>query len=202
MSPIYFGARRCSRADLDRVSCTRPVGVMHAGGHVLNANTAVLGEDDLATLQRLTAEADYPVRIVSLLRLIGMKPADAVARAVALAGRSSERLGSIKVVADGSIQGFSARLPWPGYYNGAPNGLWYLAPEAMRETCTLALQAGVQVHTHTNGDEATALVLDCPAPPEIARERPGPTFKVTIGQFVAPQGLTLTRPGGHHAPDA
>ena len=239
--PIYFGAQRCSRADLDRVSQDRPVGVMHASGHILNANSvllglagllrsgvahpgiplgadglptgelkgpeamgpafahvglnrsflsgdeagiydfarlcvragvttatdlaATLGDEELATLQRLTAEADYPVRIVSFLRLIGMKPADAVARAVALAGQGTERLrlGRIKLVADGSIQGFSARLRWPGYFNGAPNGLWYTAPETMREAYTLALQAGVQVHTHTNGDEATELVLDCMA---------------------------------------
>jgi predicted amidohydrolase YtcJ len=40
--PIYFGARRCSREDLDRVSRTRPVGVMHASGHILNVNTAAL----------------------------------------------------------------------------------------------------------------------------------------------------------------
>ena len=239
--PIYFGERRCHRADLDRVSTTRPVGVMHASGHILNVNTAALnlagllrsgidhpgiplgddglptgelkgpeammaaldhvglnrsflsgdaqgiadfarlcvragvttatdmaatlGEAELQTLERITGAPDYPVRIVSLLRLIGMKPADAVDRARALAARSTEqlRLGRIKVVADGSIQGFSARLRWPGYYNGRPNGLWYTAPEAMREAFTLGLKHGVQIHTHTNGDEATELVLDCMA---------------------------------------
>ncbi|WP_310566168.1 amidohydrolase, partial [Hydrogenophaga sp.] len=67
----------------------------------------------------------------------------------------------IKIVADGSIQGFTARLRWPGYYNGAPQGLWYTAPEAVRECFELALKNGVQVHTHTNGDEATDMVLDC-----------------------------------------
>ena len=239
LDPIYFGARRCSRADLDRVSTTRPVGVMHASGHILNVNTvalskagylrtgiehggfplgddglptgelkgpeammpaldivglnrsflsgdeagirdfarlcvragvttatdlaATLGDAEVATLERITAESSYPVRIVSLLRLIGMTPAAAVERARTLAARSHEnmRLGRIKVVADGSIQGYSARLRWPGYINGRPNGLWYTAPEAMREVYTLALQHGVQVHTHTNGDEATELVLDC-----------------------------------------
>ena len=61
---------------------------------------------------------------------------------------------------DGSIQGFSARLRAPGYYNGAPNGLWYIAPEQLREIFERALAAGVRVHSHTNGDEATELVLD------------------------------------------
>ncbi len=237
--PIYFDGRRCTREDLDRVSTTRPVGVMHASGHILNVNTvaleragtlrtgidhpafplgadglptgelkgpeamlpvldhvglnrsflsgdefgirafgklcvragvttatdlaATLGDAELATLTAISSEERYPVRLVPLLRLIGLTPAAAVARAVELRGRSTEqvRLGRIKIVADGSIQGFSARLRWPGYYNGAPNGLWYTAPETIRECYELALREQVQVHTHTNGDEATSLALDC-----------------------------------------
>ncbi len=237
--PIYFGEQRCSRADLDRVSASRPVGLMHASAHILNANSAALqragflragiehpaiplGADglptgelkgpeamlpvldqvglnrsflsgdeqgmldfgrlcvragvttatdlaatladaDVQTLLRVTGDEAYPARLVPLLRLIGLTPAAAVQRAKSLAERSSERLrlGRIKVVADGSIQGFSARLRWPGYYNGRPNGLWYTAPEAVRECYALALQHGVQVHTHTNGDEATEMALDC-----------------------------------------
>ena len=124
---------------------------------------ATLLEPELVSLLNITAEDTYPLRLVPLLRLIGMTPAQAVERSVALSSRSTERvrLGRIKVVADGSIQGFSARMRWPGYFNGAPNGLWYTAPETIRECYTLALQNGVQVHTHTNGDEATELALDC-----------------------------------------
>jgi predicted amidohydrolase YtcJ len=237
--PIYFGARRCSRQDLDRASADRAVGLMHASGHILNVNTrglelaglkrtgidhpgipladdglptgelkgpeamapaleqvglhrSFLGGDeqgmhdfarlcvragvttatDLAatlddagvdTLLRVTGTADYPVRIAPFLRLIGMTPAQVVARAAALRERSTDalRLGHIKVVADGSIQGFSARLRWPGYFNGAPQGLWYTAPEVIREAYTLALQQGLLIHTHTNGDQATDLAIDC-----------------------------------------
>jgi predicted amidohydrolase YtcJ len=236
--PIYFGASRVTRTDLDRVSTTRPVGMLHASGHILNVNTVALQsanylramdhpgiplgadglpsgelkgpdammpafgavgldrsflsgdefgirafaklavragvttatdlaasllEGELANLLRITGEADYPLRLVPLLRLIGMTPAQTVTRAVEVGKLSTERLrlGRIKVVADGSIQGFSARMRWPGYFNGAPNGLWYTAPETIHECYTLALQQGVQVHTHTNGDEATELALDC-----------------------------------------
>ena len=237
--PIYFGSQRCTRADLDRISTTRPVGLLHASGHIFNVNSvalqrchflrmgiehggfplgadglptgelkgpeamtpalelmslgrssqsqdewglrafgrlavragvttatdlmASLKDPELAVLQRVIGAADYPVRVVPLLRLLGMTPAECVARAVALRGRSSDalRLGRIKLVADGSIQGYTARLLWPGYVNGAPNGLWYTAPETLRECLTLALQYGVGVHIHTNGDEATELVLDC-----------------------------------------
>ena len=69
---------------------------------------------------------------------------DLIARAMELREMSTEllRLGAIKLVADGSIQGFSARLRWPGYHNGAPNGLWYTAPEQLREAYELGLKKG------------------------------------------------------------
>ena len=235
--PIYFDNRRCVREDLDRVSTTRPVGMIHASGHIINCNSAALaaagwlrsgidhpgvplGDDGLPTgemkgpeamlpvagalgmdrgalagdeaglrlfsrlcvragvttatdlasplpdealpmLRRVTGGDDFPTRIVPLLRLTGA-PEPTIRRAAALQGQGSDRLrlGRVKIVADGSIQGFSARLRWPGYYNGAPNGLWYIAPEQLQQALALALQHGVQVHVHTNGDEATDAVLD------------------------------------------
>jgi len=256
VDPIYFGSRRCHRHDLDRVSTTATVGVLHASGHILNVNSEALrragllrpgvdhpgiplGDDGLptgelkgpeammpvmphvgldrsflsgdefgirafgklavragvttatdlaATAQdaeidtwlRVTGGEDYPVRLVPFLRLIGLSPADAVARAVLIRARSSERLrlGRIKVVADGSIQGFSARLRWPGYYNGAPNGLWYTAPQTVREVYTLGLKHGVLIHTHTNGDEATEMALDCME--EALRSQPTPDHRYTL----------------------
>ena len=112
---------------------------------------------------RVTGEADFPVRLVSLRRMSNDTAPDLIARAKELRAASTDRLrlGVVKIVVDGSIQGFSARLRWPGYYNGAPNGLWYVAPEQLRAVVTLALEQGVQIHAHTNGDEATELLLDC-----------------------------------------
>ena len=40
--PIYFGAQRVTRQDIDRVSATRAVGLFHASGHILNLNTLAL----------------------------------------------------------------------------------------------------------------------------------------------------------------
>ena len=239
LDPIHFGSRRVSRNDLDRVSTSRAIGILHASGHILNVNSRALecagllrtgidhpgiplGDDGLPTgelkgpeamvplgphvgfdrdllacderglrdfarlcvrtgvttaadlanllppdavamMLRVTGEADFPARIVSLLRMQNLHGRKLIDRALELRAMSTDRLrlGIIKVVADGSIQGFSARLRWPGYYNGAPNGLWYNAPEQLREVYRLGLQHGVQIHTHTNGDEATELVLDC-----------------------------------------
>jgi predicted amidohydrolase YtcJ len=120
-----------------------------------------LPDEALPMLRRVTGGDDFPTRIVPLLRLTGA-PEPTIRRAAALQGQGSDRLrlGRVKIVADGSIQGFSARLRWPGYYNGAPNGLWYIAPEQLQQALALALQHGVQVHVHTNGDEATDAVLD------------------------------------------
>ena len=104
------------------------------------------------------------MRLVSLRRMADDTAADLIAaRAKEQRAASTDRLrlGVVKIVVDGSIQGFSARLRWPGYYNGAPNGLWYVAPEQLRAVVALALAQGVQIHAHTNGDEATELLLDC-----------------------------------------
>ncbi|MEO0360531.1 MAG: amidohydrolase [Pseudomonadota bacterium] len=256
LDPIYFDNRRVSRADLDKVSTTRPIGVLHASGHIMNVNTRALesagllktginhpgvplGDDGLPTgelfgpevmtpvglhvgydrdmlaadekglrdfarlcvragvttvtdlaarltddavemMLRVTGEADFPTRVVPLRFFLGLTPADLIEHAKALKARSTDmlRLGRIKVVADGSIQGFSARLRWPGYHNGAPNGLWYVAPPQLAEIYRGALEAGLMVHTHTNGDEATALAIDTLE--AALRAHPSPDHRFTL----------------------
>lgn len=238
LDPIYMDNVRVSRADLDSVSTTRPIGILHASGHILNVNTKALemggllkeglnhpgiplGPDGLPTgelfgpdtmtpvgvhvgfnrsltdsdaqglrdfgklcvrtgvttitdlaarlepegvdsMLQVTGEDSYPACVVPLQLFMGATAQETVDKVVALKERATDRLrlGRIKAVADGSIQGFSARMRWPGYHNGAPNGLWYTAPEQLAELYRLALAAGVQVHTHTNGDEATEMALD------------------------------------------
>ena len=110
----------------------------------------------------VTGASDFPVCMVSLRRFQGVTPKELVERCVELRAMSTERLrlGRVKIHADGSIQGFTARLRWPGYYNGAPNGLWYATPEQMQEIYEGALEHDLLVHTHTNGDEAIEMMLD------------------------------------------
>ncbi len=238
LDPIYFDNERVSRADLDKVSTTRPIGVLHASGHIMNVNSKALelagllkhginhpgvplGSDgfptgelkgpdimtpvgihvgfdrdmlacderglrdfgklcvragvttvtDLAArlkdeaadmMIKVTAEPNYPARVVPLRFFQGLTPQELIDHAASLKKKSTDRLrlGMIKIVADGSIQGFSARMRFPGYFNGAPNGLWYVPPEQLLETYELALKRGLHVHTHTNGDEATQLAIE------------------------------------------
>ncbi|MFO0235072.1 MAG: amidohydrolase [Burkholderiales bacterium] len=238
LDPLFFGARRMSRQDLDAVSTTRPIGILHASGHITNANTAALAaagymrtdhdhpgipldgerlpqgelrgpdtmmpvllklgvdraalsgdeigmrafarlavrtgtttatdlappipDDAVDALLRVTGEDAFPLRFVPAMHVRGYAPKDAVERALALKARSTDRLrlGRVKAHADGSIQGFTARMRWPGYHNGAPQGLWYIEPETLRGLYGLALRHGVQVHTHTNGDAAIELAIE------------------------------------------
>jgi predicted amidohydrolase YtcJ len=256
LDPIYMDNQRVTRHDLDRVSTTRPIGVLHASGHIMNVNSRALelagmlktgvnhegvpvGEDGMPTGElygpdtmtpvgphvgferaltdcderglidyaklcvragvttstdlaaRLTDESvsmmldvtgrnDFPARIVPLKVFFGISAEEIVDYVVKLKDRSTEllRLGRIKAVADGSIQGFSARMRWPGYHNGAPNGLWYTAPEQMLELYSRALVAGVQVHTHTNGDQATQMALDMLEP--ALKAHPSPDHRFTL----------------------
>mgnify|MGYP001766313904 CR=1 FL=1 len=123
-----------------------------------------LSDDAVAILHRLTAEPDFPVRIVpAYVSLDGSIPREAGAERVRarMAGNTARlHFGAIKLVVDGSIQGFSARLRWPGYFNGHDNGIWILPPDEMRATIEFFHREGFQLHIHTNGDEATELAID------------------------------------------
>lgn len=256
LDPIYMGNVTVSRQQLDSISSIRPIGVLHASGHIMNVNTRALelaglmktginhpgmplGDDGLPTgvlkgpevympvapyvgfnrsatdadepglrafaklcvrtgtttitdlasrlepeavdmMLRVTGEETFPARIVPLKFFMGHTPSDLVDLTKALRERSTDllRLGRIKVIVDGSIQGFTARVKWPGYYNGAPNGLWYVAPEQLSEIYRLALAEGVPVHSHTNGDQATELVLDTLGP--ALADHPSPDHRFTL----------------------
>ena len=122
----------------------------------------LLSDETVEMMKRVTSEAKFPARIVPLRLFQGVTPLDLVGHIKKLKEMSTDllRLGRIKVVVDGSIQGFTARLKWPGYFNGSPQGLWYVSPDQLREVIELTLKENIQIHTHTNGDQATELVLD------------------------------------------
>lgn len=234
--PILLGAARLTTRQLDIVSTSRPIVVLHASIHLMNVNTAMLslaginektdidgipkdengrptGElqefaamfpvyrmigrqlsvaasekpyaiwnfgkvaqlagvttatdllNDLTTsgnrnLQDATSDPQYPVRIVAAFA--PQRNADGgVGKVVSEARANTDKLkfGPVKFIVDGSLQGFTARLKWPAYLTGQ-NGLWLIAPSQLIEVFTPFHQAGLQLHIHTNGDEATEVVLD------------------------------------------
>ena len=235
--PILFGTKRLSVDELDTVSKTRPIVVMHASVHLMNVNSAMLAqagidedsdidgvhkdasgqptgelqefaamfpvqrllgksmtlaaaekreavwkfgrvaqlagvttatdlvsdltEAGMKTLHEVTADEDYPVRVVPAFAP-QRNPEGGAARVLqAIEGQTDKlRFGPVKFIVDGSIQGFTARLREPGYYGGQGNGLWLIPPSQLLDLFMPFHQAGLQLHIHTNGDEATQVVLD------------------------------------------
>jgi predicted amidohydrolase YtcJ len=235
--PIFLMDRRLDKNDLDSVSNTRSVAVVHSNFHLMTVNSAALklanyvadmgvdgialGDDgtpngelqemaamfpimrrlninlrelgrsagsitdfgkvcnrvgvttaadlindlpdeDVAVMTDLTDAKEYPIRLLSMLTGLAQTADETRERALELAMKSTDklRLGGVKIVTDGSIQGFTARVRWPGHYNGAPNGIWNIVPEQLNELVNVLNEAGVQMHIHTNGDEAIEAALD------------------------------------------
>ena len=121
-----------------------------------------LPDDDLATLASVTASRDFQLRIVPALNGVTQSPEAVAERVMQLRKRSTDklRLGAVKLMADGSIQGYTARLKWPGYVTGHPNGIWNTAPDQLKEQVVHLHREGVQMHIHVNGDEASEAALD------------------------------------------
>lgn len=135
---------------------------------------ATMEDEDVDSLLEITGSDGFPVRIVPALGVAGEDPAQMAQRALAMRARSSDklRMGAVKLMTDGSIQGWTARVRWPGYVGGQPNGLWNMAPDQIAAACAAMQAAGVQMHIHVNGDEAAAVSLD--ALEEAARKHPWP----------------------------
>jgi predicted amidohydrolase YtcJ len=68
-------------------------------------------------------------------------------------------MGPLKWIADGSIQGFTGKLKWPGYCAGDDHGFLILSEDEVVDKILPFHEAGFQLAIHTNGDEATATVL-------------------------------------------
>lgn len=238
VDPILFGSSRLSVRELDRVSTTRPIVILHASVHLMNVNSAMLalaGIDEdtdidgihkdaegqptgelqefaamypvqkvigsalslaaaeqreaiwkfgrvaqlagvttatdlvsdlspqgLAALREVTGDAAYPLRIVPAFAPQRNPEGGAARVHAAAASSASDKLqfGPVKFIVDGSIQGFTARLRAPGYAGGQPNGLWLIPPSQLPALFEPFHLAGLQLHIHTNGDEATEVVLD------------------------------------------
>lgn len=235
--PIYFGGRRMDLGDLDKVSTTRPVVIIHSNFHVANANSLVftkagitrstnvhgivkdakgeptgelqemtakymaykaagvelaavlsdeqavwrfarvaqlagvtvatdlhneLPESTVEAYLRASASDDFPIRLLPAFAATAVSPDQGVPRLQALVKKSNERLRFqlVKIVTDGSIQGLSARMRWPGYYDGTPNGVWNVGPDDIDRILLAYHRAGFQVHIHTNGDEASEVAIE------------------------------------------
>lgn len=127
------------------------------------------GEGDMVDVMKQAAQdPKFPERMVivyngMLLSLLDKKtPGQGIAHLNDLIKLNSNNLnfGGIKFVSDGSLQGFTARLEWPGYFNGAPNGLFNTTTEELKQVALPYWKAGYRIHIHVNGNQATQSALD------------------------------------------
>jgi predicted amidohydrolase YtcJ len=129
----------------------------------------LLDQSDVDLWLGATSADGFPARMVPFLnpsRNPGT-PDELAARMHELAAQSTDkaRFGHVKMVLDGSIQGFTARLNPPGYLPDVdgterPNGIWLMAPERFAELFEAFHRAHITVHVHVNGDQAVDLLLD------------------------------------------
>ena len=147
-----------------------------------------LAEDDVRVLEAALSDDAVSIRILPAFQAFhGTHAAQAGAEHVkALMARNTDRLryGLVKMMLDGSIQGFSARLRWPGHFDGAPNGIWVMAPAQYEADFETYHRAGLLVHTHTNGDEASEVAID--AIGRVLARAPRPDHRHTLqhGQMI------------------
>ncbi len=135
---------------------------MRAGVTTVTDLYAQMEDEDLDGLLSVTSDEAFTARLVSVLGVAGTDPAQSAARAVTLRAKSTEklRLGAVKLMTDGSIQGWTARVKWPHYVGGQPNGIWNMAPDEIHRMVLEMQKAGVQMHIHVNGDEASEVAID------------------------------------------
>ncbi|WP_101652766.1 amidohydrolase [Brevibacterium ihuae] len=127
----------------------------------------ILMDDEGVELYRSSVPADSPVRLNVFHFGAGAGPVskslpEAVERIVRLRETSTDRLrfGNVKLMLDGTLQGFTARVLEPGYYGDQPNGMWNVTPEEYRAAFEAFHAAGLLIHVHCNGDQAVQLFID------------------------------------------
>lgn len=154
------------------------------------------GEDVMTNeLKQAANDTAFPLRTVMvyngmLLYMLEQKTAgQGVAYLNNLIQQNSNKLrfGSVKFVSDGSIQGFTSRLKWPGYFNGAPNGLFNLTTDQMKQQALPFWKAGFPLHVHANGDEATDSTLDVLDYLQNAAPRRAGVFVIEHNQMSSPE---------------
>lgn len=154
----------------------------------------------LDQFKKAANDPKFPLRMVMVYNgfaLTEMEKAQAgsgIAHLQALNQQSLNKLrfSGVKFVMDGSIQGFTARLKWPGYFNAAPNGL-FNTDQAQLQTQALAFwRAGFPIHVHVNGDEATDAALDALDYLQITSPRIRPRFILEHDQMSSPEQFKRT----------
>lgn len=126
-------------------------------------NTIITAPKMLDDLIALTQTDAFPLRIAAATHINatinnGGEMVDAISSA---RSQSHDKLlfPVVKLVLDGSIQGFTATVGWPGYFSGEPHPLFLVPPEQVVDILRPFHNAKIGIHCHCNGDEAAGVFI-------------------------------------------
>jgi predicted amidohydrolase YtcJ len=130
------------------------------------AAQAIFNPGAAAASARIVNDPEFPVRMVPFC-VPGFGPGATEDAAIAarfneLRATNTDKLhyGGIKLIGDGSIQGYTAVMKWPGYVTGAAQGLWQVAPDRLDDMVRTYHEAGINLHIHANGDAVIDAAID------------------------------------------
>ena len=134
-----------------------------------------------------TGAEDFPVRLVAHHNGVFVPKVDEMLRhAASLEGKGTDKLifQGIKIIVDGSAQGFTARLQPPGYLGNAANGMWNRGPDELRTLVPALHAAGLQIAAHCNGDQAAEMFIEAVALAQAAKPRFDHRHFIVHGQML------------------
>ena len=88
------------------------------------------------------------------------------------------RFPGVKFVLDGSIQGYTVPMAWPGYYTGKDQGQVRTIPEQFKDWALPFHELGINIHAHCNGEGTIDLFVDTVE--ELLKERPWLDHRHTV----------------------
>ena len=151
-APIQIHAAMCRNAGV--TTSTELVGML------------LLDDSQVKVWQDTVNDTAFPARMV-LYNLPTMPGStadyDAIAEnAIKLREIETDKLRApgIKLVADGSIQGWTAVMMEPGYYTGEDHGLLMFSPEDLLAAVKAFHARKLNVHCHCNGNGAGEIFVD------------------------------------------
>ncbi|MDP6873877.1 MAG: amidohydrolase [Alphaproteobacteria bacterium] len=147
-------------------------------------------------------QADFPLRMLMIpfdARLVGKFGEDRFAYLDEMRAQSTDKLAvhGVKFINDGSYPSMTLRLNFPGYLDGE-QGLTGETPwEDMVEQMLPYWRAGIQIHSHANGDETVDMTLNTLA--ELQQRHPRFDHRFTVEHYcisTVAQGRRLAALGG------
>jgi predicted amidohydrolase YtcJ len=127
-------------------------------------STQVDDDKVVETHRTVVNDENFPARLVVAYAtgMTKLKLDEQVQRGLQLVERNSDkmRFNHVKLILDGSNQGFTGQILWPGYYKGEDQGQFLIPPEQVKEVVLAFHRAGYKISAHCNGNATVEMFID------------------------------------------